>query len=336
MRPCPILSLAAALTFALPASALELTEHRLALSDGAGAGRVSVTVNQAGGGAIRVSLGAGGYVAQRAKPAERGPRPAGAIPDTEVAVGTGDIRKAWLSGPTRRYDHGVLGDAIEADSVSAELADGTASTYAAGADAVFEDRIPRLVDINGDGRAEIMLVRSHLNFGAALVLVGPVGGKLALLAEAAPIGIAHRWLNPVGVGDFDGDGVNEAAVVITPHIGGALQLYEWRGDRLVPDHAAGAEVGGCSNHPIGSRELGLSALADLDRDGTIDIVVPAAGRRALVGVSFAGGRYRELFRHVLPSTIDSSIAVRDLDADGWAEIVFGLQDGTVRVLSARR
>jgi hypothetical protein len=281
LRPCPILSLAAALTFALPASALELTEHRLALSDGAGAGRVSVTVNQAGGGANRVSLGAGGYVAQRAKPAERGPRPAGALPDTEVAVGTGDIRKAWLSGLTRRYDHGVLGDAIEADSVSAELADGAASTYAAGADAVFEDRIPRLVDINGDG-------------------------------------------------------VNEAAVVITPHIGGALQLYEWRGDWLVPDHAAGAEVGGFSNHPIGSREPGLSALADLDRDGTIDIVVPAAGRRALVGVSFAGGRYRELFRHVLPSAIDSSIAVRDLDADGWAEIVFGLQDGTVRVLSARR
>lgn len=335
MRLSPILSLAAALTFALPASALDLTEHRLAVTEGALAGDKYVTINQAGGGAIRVSLGAGGYVAQRAKPATQPARPAGALPDTEVAVGTGDIRKAWLSGPTRRYGHGVLGDAIEADSVSAELADGTVATYAAGADAVFEDRIPRLVDIDGDGRAEIMLVRAHLNFGAALVLVGPVGGRLALLAEAAPIGTAHRWLNPIGVADFDGDGIMEAAVVITPHIGGALQLYEWRGDRLVPDHAAGAEVGGFSNHPIGSRELGLSALADLDRDGTIDIVVPAAGRRALVGVTFAGGRYRELFRHALPSAIDTSIAVRDLDADGRAEIVFGLHDGTVRVLSAR-
>jgi hypothetical protein len=335
LRLCPILSLAAAMLMPLPASALDLTEHRLALTDDAGAGGVSVTINQAGGGAIRVSHGASGYVAQRAKPAAHAARPAGALPDTEVTVGTGDIRKVWLSGPTRRYDHGVLGDAIEADSVSAELAGGTIVTFAAGADAVFEDRIPRLVDIDGNGRTEIMLVRSHLNFGAALVLVGPIGGKLALLAEAAPIGTAHRWLNPVGVADFDGDCVNEAAVVITPHIGGALQLYEWRGDRLVPDHAAGAEVGGFSNHPIGSRELGLSALADLDRDGTIDIMVPAAGRRALVGVSFAGGRYRELFRHSLPSAIDSSIAVRDLDADGRAEIVFGLHDGTVRVLTAR-
>ncbi len=34
----------------------------------------------------------------------------GMLPDGVVVRGTGTIRAAWLTGPTRRYAHGVLGD----------------------------------------------------------------------------------------------------------------------------------------------------------------------------------------------------------------------------------
>ncbi len=40
--------------------------------------------------------------------------PDGALPDGHVATGTRDIARAWLAEPTTRYDHGILGDKIEA------------------------------------------------------------------------------------------------------------------------------------------------------------------------------------------------------------------------------
>ena len=36
------------------------------------------------------------------------------LPDGIVSEGGKDISAAWLTGPTRRYDHGVLGDGVEA------------------------------------------------------------------------------------------------------------------------------------------------------------------------------------------------------------------------------
>ncbi len=42
-----------------------------------------------------------------------GPRPsADALPDGETGYGVNDVAAAWLVEPTRRYDHGVLGDAV--------------------------------------------------------------------------------------------------------------------------------------------------------------------------------------------------------------------------------
>ena len=186
--------------------------------------------------------------------------PEGSLPDGEIATGSGNIRKVWLSAPTTRYGHAVLGDAIEAGAVTAELSDGSIVTYTLPETSVFEDRFPRLVDIDGDGETEILLVKAWLDQGAALIVIALNNGKLEVRAEAEAIGQSNRWLNPVGVGDFDNDGRNEIAAVITPHIGGTLQLYEMQGNHLVKDHSAY----GFSNHAMGSRNLGLSVMADLN------------------------------------------------------------------------
>ncbi|MCW8880858.1 MAG: hypothetical protein OQK92_00995, partial [Sedimenticola sp.] len=37
-----------------------------------------------------------------------------ALPDVVVTEGTGWIRRAWLVFPSRRYDHAILGDDVEA------------------------------------------------------------------------------------------------------------------------------------------------------------------------------------------------------------------------------
>ena len=255
-------------------------------------------------------------------------RPADALPDGQPGLGRRDIAAAWLTGPTGRYGHGVLGDAVEAGGLRAVMADGRVLAYRLAPDSVFEDLQPRLADLDGDGRDEILVVRAYLSAGAALAVFSVRGGELVLRAETAPIGIPNRWLNPIGVGDFDGDGAPEAAYVETPHIGGILRVVALRGGRLVEE----ATAHGVSNHAMGSRALGLSAVLDLDGNGSDDIVLPTAGRGDVRLISLAGGTARDLavIRHGAAITTD--FAVHDRDGNGRPDIAYGLADGTHIVL----
>ena len=82
------------------------------------------------------------------------------LPDGLVARGTNRIRACWLTEPTDRYGHGVLGDAIEAGGLTMVLDDGRALSLTLPEDSVFEDRTCRLGDLDGDGRDEALVVRA--------------------------------------------------------------------------------------------------------------------------------------------------------------------------------
>lgn len=261
-------------------------------------------------------------------PAEKVPMPADLIPDAPVVPGAHDIKAAWLAGPTARYDHGVLGDAVEARALKVETGAGRILSYTLPEDAVFEDLTPRLVDLDGDGRDEIVVVRSTAASGAAVAVLGIRGDGLALVAESAAIGTAHRWLNPVGAGDFDGDGRKEIAVVQTPHIGGILILYRVVGTRLVEF----ARAPGYSNHVLGSTVLGMAAVADLDGDGADDVLVPGPTRADLFGVGYENGALRVLWSVPNGTPIVTSVVMTDLDGNGIPDIFYGLGDGSVRML----
>lgn len=291
----------------------------------------SVIVEIGGGPAYRVTLANGRLSFEPDIPDIRHTKSADALPDTEISRGSGSIRSAWLAVPTVRYGHGVLGDAIEAGAVVAQLADGSTARFDLGADAVFEDRKARIVDMDGDGADELLVVKSYLSAGAALTLLAEKDGELVIAAEAPAIGMAHRWLNPIGVADFDGDGRFEAAAVVTPHIGGTLKLYERRGGTLVDDHAQF----GFSNHAMGSRVLALAAVSDVNGDQVPDIVVPDAGHRNLLAVTFAQGTYRELARWPIMGPLTTVVVAADLDGDGDEEIVYGDGDRRLNVIAFR-
>ncbi len=258
-----------------------------------------------------------------------GPRPsADALPDGETGRGVNDVAAAWLIEPTRRYDHGVLGDAVEAGGLRVRLRGGAELDFRLPADSVFEALHPRVVDLDGDDRDEILVVRSYLETGAALAVFGVRDGKLVQLAQTDPIGRAYRWLNPAGVGDFDGDGALEIAYVETPHIGGILHILSFRDGRL--RHKG--RLRGVSNHAMGSRALGLSAVLDLDGDGAEELILPAAGRHKLKILSFAGGAFRELGEIAHRAAIVTDFEVRDRDGNGRPDIAYGLADGTLVAL----
>lgn len=211
------------------------------------------------------------------------------LPDGGIAEGMG--LSARYADPTERYRHGILGDAIEAGSLIVD-ADGVVYRYDLPPDSVFEDLTPRIVDANDDGTPEILTIRSYLDRGATVTLFGIRDGALIPLAEAEPIGIANRWLNPAGVADFDGDGSSEIAVIRTPHIGGILILYTWDGqsDRLIEK----TRTSGYSTHAIGSRSLKQALTIDWDGDQIPDLLLPRQNRTDLVALSMANGTFREI------------------------------------------
>ena len=51
------------------------------------------------------------------------------IPHGRIVEGTNHIRRVWLTQPTQRYDHGVLGDKIKASGFSVDLANGRSMEY---------------------------------------------------------------------------------------------------------------------------------------------------------------------------------------------------------------
>ena len=297
-------------------------------ADGAGkARRVFVEDGRGRAFAVRVSGRTELRLEETQPPALPALRP-NMLPDGGATRGTRNIRAAWLTEPTTRYAHGVLGDAIEAGGLAAETADGRVLEMRLPMDSVFEDRYPRLADIDGDGDDEILVVRSYLDRGAALAIVKAGTGGLEIVAETPAIGRANRWLNPIGVADFDGDGRPELALVETPHIGGVLKLYRQQDGRLTQT----LSQPGVSNHAIGSRALGMAAILDANGDGVPDVLIPDQSHLRLLVLTHAGDRFRQSAAVPHPVPIVTDIAIADLDGNGAADAVYALADGTLVAL----
>ena len=234
------------------------------------------------------------------------------LAESQVAEGSRDIAWAWLTAPTLRYPHKSLGSREHAGAVhvQARLADGRLQDirYQLPLHRVFEDLVPRLVDLDGDGKDELVLVESDLVRGSALVVLGlrpaskipnspnstnagkPGAVVLTELARSPFAGGSFLWLNPLGFGDFDGDGRTDLAAVITPHIGGTLTLYHYRPPLLEP-FAKAMDV---SNHKMGAVEQQLGVVlppkspkslgppgAPSSTSERSSIIVPDMTRRAL-------------------------------------------------------
>jgi hypothetical protein len=224
---------------------------------------------------------------------------AGRIPGSQVAIGSGNIAWAWLGSPTERYDHDALGSVVHAGSLHALIRQASGELVPVSVQVppsrVIEDRAPRLADLDGDGLDEIIVVESDLQLGSSIVVYGVQAGTagrppaLVERARSPYLGTSHRWLNPVGVADFNGNGHLDIAAVTTPHLDGVLTLYSYRPPSLEPV----AMMSGLSNHRIGTTEQQLSAIVHGPGKRTT-VIIPARGLRTMHAVRMVDGKWRDV------------------------------------------
>jgi hypothetical protein len=269
-------------------------------------------------------------------PASEGPSlgeaPREALPGSRVQ--TAGPLSVHLAGLTKTYVHGALGRDGEArELVVSERQPVTISgavqkvpvqrtRIEAGPEAVFEDREPRLADLDGDGNTEILVVKSYQTKGSALVVIAKRDGAWRVVAETPAAGQAQRWLNPAAVAAFQGDGKPAIALVKTPHLDGVLQVWSYEAGKLVLRH----EAPGYSNHVFGSPAQDLAAAIDLDGDGVTELAIPTLDRGSLAFLSLKGG-IKELRRVALPAKAATGVAA--LSSGKTSHILVGLEDGRI-------
>jgi len=248
-----------------------------------------------------------------------------ALPDARL-ITDGNENILFLSDPSERYDHGVLGDGLEAESatlVAINPAPQVIAKISAASPAVFEGIAPIWVDLNADGEREIILTQSDRENGARLVVYNQAGEQLS---SGPAVGTGYRWRNQLGAVPTGAEGEMEVVDVLTPHLTGRVEFFRLDGDRLV----LSAQLEGYTSHVIGSRNLDMGLLGDFDGDGLIEALLPNQERTELAGIRRTEDGAQAVWSIPAGGIISTNLAAVTLD-DGRIVPGVGRQDGVLRI-----
>ncbi|MGX0875566.1 hypothetical protein ACSSV4_000238 [Roseovarius sp. MBR-154] len=234
---------------------------------------------------------------------------AGAAGEAWVTAPGAGIAAARFEAPDDSYPHRIMGTIPERRVLAVRDATGREIRLdlrdGPDPDHVFEDIAPRVVDADGDGQNDVVLVESSPRQGAQLAVYTPRRGGLVKFAATPHIGTRFRWLAPAAIADLNGDGVTDIAYVETPHLGKTLRVWSWAPGGLTQI----ASLRGVTNHRIGD-EVIWGGLRDCGQGP--EMVLADAGFHTLVAVEFEGDRLslRTLDIEAIPDGFDRAMACR--------------------------
>lgn len=249
----------------------------------------------------------------------------GALPDARILVDE-QARLLLLTGATTRYDHGVLGDAVEASSITLIETNPTprvASIISIPAPAVVEGIAPIWADLTGDEAREIIVTISDAAQGAQVVVFDEAGERL-FAGPAA--GQNHRWRHQIAVAPFGPQGELELADVLTPHLGGITEFYRAADGAL----QVVAQARGYTAHRIGSRNLDSALAGDLEGDGTTELLVPNQGMTELGALRHTADGVAVLWTLPIGGELRANLATATLPGNRLA-VGVGRADGVLRL-----
>lgn len=246
-----------------------------------------------------------------------------ALPDARAVLSPSG-RVAVLTQPTRRYDHGVLGDGLEAGSLSV-LAPGTevSGSIRPESGGVFEAVAPLWFEFRGE---ELLAVSESVDGEGSRISVYRPSGEL--VAAGPFVGEGQRWRHLLAAGPFGPGGDVELAVVLTPHIGGTVEFYS-----LSPEDEEleiAASVPGYASHRIETRNLDTALAGDLDGDGGLELLVPSNDYTSLGAVRRMRGEAQTEWRLGVGGVISTNLA-SVTDSEGRISVGAGREDGSLRI-----
>lgn len=246
-----------------------------------------------------------------------------ALLDTRIAKDS-DNNLLFLSDPTTAYDHGVLGDGIEAQTitkVNTETLDIQLINIPKGY--VIEGIMPIWTDITGNGMNEIIVTLSAFGEGAKLTILSNNGD---IIASSDPIGQSYRWRHQLVVAPFGPNGEMELVDVLTPHLGKIIEFFQIKGDKLVRV----AIVEGYTSHQIGSRNLDMAVAGDFDNDKKIELLIPNSNFSSLGGIGRTTDGARVKWNIEIGSRLSTNISTIQFD-NGSIAVAVGRKDNVLRL-----
>lgn len=251
--------------------------------------------------------------------------PITALPDARILFDEHG-RLLLLTDPTDRYPHGVLGDAIEGGGfalieTAPEMR--VAAHVLIPKPQVIEGIMPLWVDWDGDGNREIIVTLSDAAQGAQIVLFGEDGTRLA---SGTAVGEGNRWRHQIVVAPFGPHGEMELAAVLTPHIGGVVEFYQWQGDQL----SVVAQLPGYSSHVIGSRNLDMAMAGDFNGDGRPELLLPTPERTQLGGIQRTANGAEAVYHVELGGELITNLAGVTMGT-GETAVAVGRADNVLRI-----
>ncbi len=228
--------------------------------------------------------------------------------DAEIVVtSTAGITYVWHHDGTDFFD----GDANPA----------TVGVFQVRAGESYQFGAPLLVDLDHDGRREVVVVSRYMN-GAADQVHALGNDAVNIAGWPYTLGAWSPAICSPAAGDLDGDGVLEIAFITEND---KLHLLDETGHAVAPYPLSFTANSGQAGIPCPS-----PALGDLDGDGVLDIVAVkvvdnhtsylCAYRKS--GTQLAG------WSLLLESNSESSPLVGDVTGDGRPDVVFGIGAGS--------
>ena len=251
--------------------------------------------------------------------------PVNGLPDARILVDEQD-RLLFLTDPTTRYDHGVLGDAIEAGSITLvetlpEIK--VLQKIIIDLPAVIEGIAPIWADFDGDSQREVIVTLSDASLGARVVVYAEDGSQLA---ASAAFGSGYRWRNQLAAAPTAPGGGLELVDVLTPHIGGVVEFFRLVEGRL----EIIAQLAGVTSHVIDTRNLDMGLAGDFDGDSRVEVLLPTQELTHLVAIQHTPGSARLVWTLAAQGLISTNLAAVT-HPDGAISLGIGTEDARLRI-----
>lgn len=256
------------------------------------------------------------------------------LPDTRIDVadldrdGTLDI--VVLSSPTDVHKMARLGDDLEAAGLAVFGWDGKNlklyDEFRLPEGQVFESLIPSVICEEKEDPVIILVVTEEGN-GSWLQSFSYGKGRLRT-GRRGPRTTYDQMIHLLGSAKLGGeDRISVVTAVLREDAEGDLELYH-------TDLARSRTILKSSvfSHTSGSRLVETALIADFNADGMLEILAPADGMSSLRIYSLKGAGLRDSEVYNGSRKITTNLCPGDFDGNGKADVIFGLEDGTLIVL----